>query len=79
MQTISTLRRILHQKLNIDPAGLSQKTDLRRDLEMTEWEWDYLLNSIEQTWKISLPPAEMNTVVNVKHLLSVVRKQIPIE
>jgi hypothetical protein len=79
MQTISTLRRILHQKLNIDPAGLSQKTDLRRDLEMTEWEWDYLLNSIEQTWKISLPPAEMNTVVNVKHLLSVVRKQIPIQ
>jgi len=79
MQTISTLRRILHQKLNIDPAGLSQKTDLRRDLEMTEWEWDYLLNSIEQTWKISLPPAEINTVVNVKHLLSVVRKQIPIQ
>lgn len=79
MQTISTLRRILHQKLNIDPAGLSQETDLRRDLEMTEWEWDYLLNSIEQTWKISLPPAEMNTVVNVKHLLSVVRKQIPIQ
>ncbi|MFN4975360.1 MAG: hypothetical protein ACK5GV_08955 [Bacteroidota bacterium] len=77
MQSLSTLRRILHQKLNIDTAGLSPKTDLRRDLEMTEWEWDYLLNSIEQTWKISLPSPEINEVVNVSHLLAVVKKQRP--
>ena len=44
---------------------------------MTEWEWDYLLNSIEQTWKISLPSPEINEVVNVSHLLAVVKKQRP--
>jgi hypothetical protein len=44
---------------------------------MSEWEWDYLLNSIEQAWKISLPSSEINEVVNVRHLLAVVKKQRP--
>jgi len=77
MQPIITLRRLLEQKLNIDSATLSPSTNLKKDLEMSEWEWDYLLNSIEQAWKISLPSSEINEVVNVRHLLAVVKKQRP--
>ena len=70
----------IDEKIRIKVATkkiFSPKTDLRRDLEMSEWEWDYLLNSIEQTWKISLPSPEINEVVNVSHLLAVVKKQRP--
>lgn len=77
MQPIITLRRLLQQKLNIDSETLSPSTNLKKDLEMSEWEWDYLLNSIEQAWKISLPSSEINEVVNVRHLLAVVKKQRP--
>jgi hypothetical protein len=44
---------------------------------MSDWEWNYLLNSVEQAWKISLPLSETEEIVNVKHLLAVVKKQIP--
>jgi acyl carrier protein len=77
MQPLSTLRRLLQQKLNIDSAALTPSTNLKKDLEMSEWEWDYLLNSIEQAWEISLPSTETKDVVNVKHLLTVVKKQQP--
>ena len=77
MQPIITLRKLLEQKLTIDSATLSPSTNLKKDLEMSEWEWDYLLNSIEQAWKISLPSSEINEVVNVRHLLAVVKKQRP--
>lgn len=77
MQPLNTLRKLLHQKLNINATALSPSTNLKKDLEMSEWEWDYLLNSIEQVWKISLPSSETEEVVNVKHLLAVVRKHRP--
>jgi hypothetical protein len=44
---------------------------------MSDWEWNYLLNSVEQAWKISLPLSETEEIVNVKHLLAVVKKQVP--
>ena len=44
---------------------------------MADWEWHYLLNAVEQAWKISLPPAETEQIVHVKHLLAVVKKQVP--
>jgi acyl carrier protein len=77
MQPLNTLRKLLYQKLNIKATSVSHSTKLKQDLEMTEWEWDYLLNSIEQAWEISLPPTETQEVVNVKHLLAVVKKQQP--
>jgi hypothetical protein len=70
MQPIITLRKLLEQKLNIDSARLSPSTNLKKDLEMSEWEWDYLLNSIEQAWKISLPSSEINEVVNALSFVS---------
>ena len=75
MPTLNTLKRLLQQKLNIDTSSLSPTTNLRQDLEMSEWEWDYLMNSIEQACEISLPASEINQVVNVKHLLVLVKKQ----
>ncbi len=75
MPTLNVIRRLLHQKLNFDTSTLSPTTNLRQDLEMSDWEWDYLLNSIEHACKISLPPSEINQVMNVKHLLILVKKQ----
>ncbi|MFM7358505.1 MAG: acyl carrier protein [Sediminibacterium sp.] len=75
MPTLNALRRLLQQKLNIDTSSLSTTTNLKQDLEMSDWEWDYLMNSIEQACEISLPASEINQVVNVKHLLVLVKKQ----
>ena len=77
MQPFVTLRKILQQKLNIQSPALHPNTNLKRDLDMADWEWNYLLNAVEQAWKISLPPAETEEIVHVKHLLAVVKKQIP--
>jgi len=75
MPTLNALRRLLQQKLNIDTSSLSPTTNLKQDLEMSDWEWDYLMNSIEQACEISLPASEINQVVIVKHLLVLVKKQ----
>ena len=77
MQPFDTLRKILQQKLNIQSPALHPNTHFKRDLDMADWEWNYFLNAIEQAWKISLPPAETEEIVHVKHLLAVVKKQVP--
>jgi acyl carrier protein len=77
MQPFITLRKILQQKLNIESPALRPSTNIKKELDMSDWEWNYLLNSVEQAWKISLPLSETEEIVNVKHLLAVVKKQIP--
>ncbi|MBU3745373.1 MAG: hypothetical protein FGM61_12660 [Sediminibacterium sp.] len=77
MQPFLSLRKILQQKLNINSPALKPHTNLKQDLDMTDWEWNYLLNAVEQAWKISLPLSETEEISNAKHLLAIAKKQIP--
>lgn len=77
MQPFLSLRKILQQKLNINSPALKPHSNLKKDLDMTDWEWNYLLNAVEQAWKISLPLSETEELSQAKHLLAVAKKQIP--
>ena len=77
MQPFLSLRKILQKKLNINSPALKPHTNLKTDLDMSDWEWNYLLNAVEQAWKISLPLSETEELSNAKQLLAVAKKQIP--
>lgn len=72
---VSSIQRLLKQKLNIYPSALSLKTDLKKDLDLTEWEMLYLLNAVEQTWHVSIPATDSDQIASIEHLLAAVKKQ----
>ena len=74
---VTSIQKILKQKLNIYTPSLTSKTDLKKDLNLSDWELNYLLNAVEQAWHISITPQDSENIVNVKHLLAVVKKQVP--
>ncbi len=74
---VTTIRKLLKQKLNIYPPVLTPKTDLKKDLNLVEWEMLYLFNAIEQTWHISITQQDSDSIVNLQHLLAVVKRQVP--
>ncbi len=73
---VTSIQKLLKQKLNIYTPVLTSKTDLKKDLNLVEWEMNYLFNAIEQTWHISITQQDSDNIVNVKHLLAVVKKQV---
>ena len=73
--TANSIQKLLQEKLNIYSADLNPRTDLKKDLDMVDWEMLYLLNAIEQTWNISITQYDSDKIVNVKHLMEVVKKQ----
>ena len=74
---VTSIQKLLKQKLNIYTPFLTSKTDLKKDLNLVDWEMHYLLNAVEQTWHISITQQDSENIVNVKHLLAVVKKQVP--
>ncbi|MBV9987554.1 MAG: acyl carrier protein [Chitinophagaceae bacterium] len=72
---VSSIQKLLRQKLNIYPDTLTLKTELKRDLQLVDWEMLYLLNAVEQAWQISIPPADSDNIVQIGELLAVVKKQ----
>ncbi len=72
---VNSIQKLLKQKLNIYSPTLSTKTDLKKDLNLVDWEMLYLLNAVEETWHISITPQDSERIVNVQHLLAVVRKE----
>ena len=73
---VNGIQKLLKQKLNIYPTKLTPQTDLKKDLDLVDWEMLYLLNAIEQTWHISLALNDMDNMANMEHLLAVVKKQV---
>lgn len=73
---VSSIQKLLRQKLNIyTSSSISTKTDLKKDLNLADWEMLYLLNAVEQAWQISIPPNDSDNIVCIGHLLAAVRKQ----
>ena len=74
--TTSSIQKLLQQTLNIYTAVLSPKTELRKDLELVDWEMHYLLNAVEQRWNISITQKESDKIVSMQHLMEVVKQQL---
>ena len=76
MQPIVTgIQKLLKQKLNIYTSVLTLQTDLKKDLDLVDWELLYLLNAVEEAWHISIPKNESDNIVRIEHLLMIVKKQ----
>ena len=73
---VTSIQKLLKQKLNIYTPVLTSETDLKKDLNLVDWEMLYLFNAIEQTWHISITQQDSDNIVYVKHLLAVVKKQV---
>ena len=75
---VTGIQKLLKQKLNIYPTKLTPQTDLKKDLDLVDWEMLYLLNAIEQNWHISLSQNDSDNMANMEHLLAVVKKQVSV-
>ena len=73
---VTSIQKLLKQKLNIYTPVITPKTELKKDLELADWEMLYLFNAIEQKWHISFTQQETENIVNVQHLLAVVKRQV---
>ena len=74
-QIVNSIQKLLEEKLNIYTPILTPHTNLKRDLDLAEWELLYLFNAVEQTWHISIPQNDSDKIVSIEHLLAVVKKQ----
>jgi acyl carrier protein len=68
---VTSMQKLLKQKLNIRTA-ITPNTDLRKDLELADWELQYLLNAVENKWHVSVSDTEQ--IGNVAQLIAVVNK-----
>jgi len=73
---VNGIQKLLKQKLNIYPTVLTPETDLKKDLNLVDWEMHYLLNAIEQNWHISIAQNDPDDMASMGHLLAVVKKQV---
>ncbi len=72
---LNGIQKILKQKLNISFTPISPATDLKKDLDLVDWEMQYLLNAVENKWHVSIAQNEQENIGNVEQLLAAVRKQ----
>lgn len=72
---VKSIQKLLKKTLNISPVSLIDSTDLRKDLNLVDWEIAYLLNAIERAWHISIADSETNETMNVKYLMEQVSNQ----
>jgi hypothetical protein len=74
---VKSIKKLLKQTLNISPVSLIDSTDLRKDLNLVDWEIAYLLNAVEKAWHISISENVTDKTMNVKYLKELVRMQVP--
>jgi acyl carrier protein len=72
---VNSIQKLLKRKLNIYPSALSIKTDLKKDLDLVDWEMAYLLNAVEQTWHIHISENDASNIASMGQLIAVVRRE----
>jgi acyl carrier protein len=72
---VSSIQKLLKQKLNVYARVITMQTDLKKDLGLADWEVLYLLNSVEQAWQVSIPPNDSEQIICIAHLVAAVKKQ----
>lgn len=68
------IQKLLKKKLNINTTLVDPQTDLKRDLQLADWEMLYLLNAVESKWRVSIAQNEQEQIGNVAQLLAVLEK-----
>lgn len=77
MQTlVNAIQKLLKQKLNIYTPAITAKTSLKEDLKLADWEMLYLLNAVEQKWRICINQSDLDTIGNIEQLVAVVKKTV---
>ena len=69
---VTSLQRLLKKKLNISQT-ITPQTDLKKDLNLVDWEMLYLLNAVEKRWHVNIGNAE--NIANIEQLLAAVEKK----
>jgi acyl carrier protein len=72
---VNSIQKLLKQKLNIYTTVITPKTDLKKDLNLVDWEMLYLLNAVEKKWHVSITQNDQESIGNIEQLVAVVRKQ----
>lgn len=72
---VNGIQRLLKQKLNISVSFLTPETDLKKDLDLVDWEMLYLLNAIEKKWHVSITQSDSDNIGNIEQLMVLVKKQ----
>jgi len=73
---VKSIKKLLKKTLNISPISLIDSTDLKKDLNLVDWEVAYLLNAIENAWHISISDYDTDRAMNVKFLKELVNNQM---
>lgn len=68
---VISIQRLLKKKLNIS-TPLTPETDLKKDLDLVDWEMLYLLNAIEKKLHVSI--SDSDQIGNIEQLLAAVKK-----
>ncbi|NCI50852.1 hypothetical protein GWC95_13015 [Sediminibacterium roseum] len=68
---VISIQRLLKKKLNIS-TPLTPQTDLKKDLDLVDWEMLYLLNAIEKKLHVSI--SDSDQIGNIEQLLAAVKK-----
>lgn len=68
------IQKLLKKKLNINTTLVDPQTDLKRDLQLADWEMLYLLNAVENKWRVSIAQNEQEQIGNVAQLLALLEK-----
>ena len=68
---VTSIQRLLKKTLNIS-TPLTPQTDLKKDLDLVDWELLYLLNAVEKKWHVSI--SETDQIASVEQLLAAVKR-----
>jgi acyl carrier protein len=68
---VTSIQKLLKKKLNIS-TPLTPETDLKKDLDLVDWEMLYLLNAVERKWHVSI--SENDQIANIEQLLAAVKR-----
>jgi acyl carrier protein len=72
---VTSIQKLLKQKLNISTTALTPKTDLKKDLDLVDWEMLYFLNAVEKKWHVSIAQNDIEHIGNIEQLMLLVKKQ----
>ncbi len=76
MQTlVNSIQKLLKQKLNINTQAITPKTDLKKDLNLVDWEMAYLMNAVEKKWHVSINQSDLEKIGNIEQLVAVVKQK----
>jgi acyl carrier protein len=72
---VNSIQKLLKQKLNINTPTLNVHTNLKKDLNLVDWEMLYLLNAVENKWHVSIAQSDSENIDNIAQLMAIVKKQ----